>query len=332
MALLTGAILGSGIIAADAAQKPVTPSSVVFAKVGDTIILQQDYEAALAIAMHKKFYHGKVPEGGAAALQREVGDTLILNILLQREAKRRGLKPDDTAIRQTIQQYEQRYRDNKQWQQTRAQLVPSLTKRLQDESMLSQLENLVRNVPPPHAKQIDEYYVAHPDQFTEPEQLRLSVILLKVDPSSSPAIWEETRGKGQDLVRSLRAGTDFSAQARIHSGDATAANGGDMGYLHRGMLPQTAQDVVDKLKQGDVSDPLRLLEGIAVFRLTDRKPPKLNPLESARERARDLWLREQGERAWVSLVARLKQETPIHVDESRYESFSAAIEKQVVKK
>jgi parvulin-like peptidyl-prolyl isomerase len=105
-----------------------------------------------------------------------------------------------------------------------------------------------------------------------------------------------------------------------------------MGYLHRGMLPQTAQDVVDKLKQGDVSDPLRLLEGIAVFRLTDRKPPKLNPLESARERARDLWLREQGERAWVSLVARLKQETPIHVDESRYESFSAAIEKQVVKK
>lgn len=332
MALLTGAILSTGIVAADAAQNPKTPPSAVFAKVGDTIILQQDYEAALAVAMHKKFYHGKVPEGGAAALQREVGDTLVLNVLLLREAKHRGLKPDDTAIKQTIQQYEQRYRDNKQWQQARAQLVPSLTRRLQEESLLSKLENLVRNVPSPHEKQIDEYYAAHPDKFTEPEQLRLSVILLKVDPSSPSIIWDKTREDAQDLVKRLRAGADFAALARMSSGDASAEKGGDLGYLHRGMLPQAAQESVDTLKPGDVSEPTKLLEGVAVFRLSDRKQPKLISFEAVRERARELWLREQGEHAWSSLIAQLKKETPVHVDESRYLPLSAAAGEHALKK
>lgn len=323
MALLAGLLLGAGAFAADPPRPAASPTSI-FAKAGDVVITQQDYDIALAAATRRKFYHGKVPEGGLAALQREVGDTLVTNALLLREAGRRGLKPDDAAIRQTLQRYEQRYRDSKQWQQTRAQLVPSLTKRLQEESLLSKLENQVRNVPPPDEKQIREYYAAHPDKFTEPEQLRLSVILLKVDPSSAAAVWEMAHEEAQQIVRKLRGGADFAALARVKSGDASAEQGGDLGYLHHGMLPEAAQKTVDKLKPGDVSAPVKLLEGVAVFRLDGRKPPKRNDFAAAKERARDLWLREQGEGAWKALIDRLKEETPVRVDESRYLPLAAA--------
>ncbi len=331
MALLAGALLGAGAFAADAPRSATGPASA-FARAGDVVITQQDYDTALAAAARRKFYHGKVPEGGVAALQREVGDALVTNALLLREARRRGLKPDDAAIRQTLQQYEQRYRDSKQWQQARAQLVPSLTRRLQEESLLSKLENLVRNVPPPDVKQIQEYYAAHPDKFTEPEQLRLSVILLKVDPSSATAVWETAHAEAQQMVKQLRGGADFAALARIKSGDASAEKGGDLGYLHRGMLPEAAQETVDKLKPGEVSKPVKLLEGVAVFRLDDRKPPKLNGFEAVRERARDLWLREQGEGAWKALIARLRKETPVRVDESRYLPLAAATGEHAVQK
>ncbi|MBI5753443.1 MAG: peptidylprolyl isomerase [Hydrogenophilales bacterium] len=332
MALLSGALLSAEILAADAPRPVSTPPSAVFAKVGDTTILQQDYDVALAAATRKKFYHGKAPEGGVAALQREVGEALVANALLLREAKRRGLKPDDAAIRQTIQQYEQRYRDSKQWQQTRAQLAPALTKRLQEESLLSKLENLVHNVPPPDVKQIREYYAAHPDKFTEPEQVRLSVILLKVDPSSATTVWEKAHEEAQQLVMQLRGGADFAALARVKSGEASAEKGGDLGYLHRGMLPEAAQKTVDKLKPGDTADPVRLLEGVAIFRLNERKSPKLNDFEAVKERGRDLWLREQGEIAWNALIARLKKETPVRVDESRYLPLSTAAGAPAVKK
>jgi len=332
MALLAGALLGAGGAFATDAPPPAANPASAFARVGDIVITRQDYDTALAAAMRKKFYHGKVPEDGIAALQREVGDALVTDALLLREAGRRGLKPDDAAIRQTLQQYEQRYRDSKQWQQTRAQLVPSLTKRLQEESLLSQLENLVRNVPPPDVKQIHEYYAAHPDKFTEPEQLLLSVILLKVDPSSPAIVWQKAHEEAQALVKQLRGGADFAAVARVQSGDASAEKGGDLGYLHHGMLPEAAQQAVDKLKPGDISEPVKLLEGVAVFRLSDRKPPKLNGFEAVRERASGLWLREQGERAWKSLIARLRKETPVRVDESRYLPLSATAGEHAVKK
>ena len=87
IAVLTGALLGTGAFAADAADapRPATSPASTFARVGDIVITQQDYDTALAAAMRKKFYHGKAPEGSVAALQREVGDTLVTNALLLRD-------------------------------------------------------------------------------------------------------------------------------------------------------------------------------------------------------------------------------------------------------
>jgi len=332
MALLGGVLLSTKVIAADVPRTGPNSSSAVFAKVGDTIVLQQDYENALAGAMHRKYFHGKIPDDRVAALQHEVADKLVADTLLLQEARRRGLKPDEAAIRQTMQQYEQRYRGNIQWQQVRTQILPSLNKKLQEESLLHILEKQVRDVSPPQQKQIDDYYAAHPDKFTEPEQMRLAVILLRVDPSSPTGIWEKSHQEGQNLVNRIRDGADFAALAKTSSDDSSAASGGDMGYLHRGMLPQLAQDTVDKLKPGEVSEPIKLLEGIAILRLIDRRSPRLNKLDTVRDRVRDLWQREQGEQAWTTLVANLKQKTPVHLDESLYLAISTASKEHVIDK
>jgi len=84
------------------------------------------------------------------------------------------------------------------------------------------------------------------------------------------------------------------------------------------MLPDLAQGVINKLKSGEISDPISLMEGVAIFKLTDRKEAKLNSFELVAPRARELYLIDAGERAWKSLIANLKKKTPIKVDESRY--------------
>jgi parvulin-like peptidyl-prolyl isomerase len=91
-----------------------------------------------------------------------------------------------------------------------------------------------------------------------------------------------------------------------------------MGYVHRGMLPDLAQEAVDKLKPGEISDAVVVLEGVAVFRLEERRPAKLNPLDAVRDRATDLWMRDKGEEAWTALVAKLRRDTPVKLDDSRF--------------
>jgi len=147
--------------------------------------------------------------------------------------------------------------------------------------------------------------------------LRVSIILLRVDPSAPD--FDAARMKGEDLVKQLREGADFAELAKLHSGDAeTVQQGGDMGYLHGGMLSPLAQESVSKLKPGEISDPVGMMEGMAIFKLADRKDAKLNSFDAVKPRARELYLIDEGERAWKLLIAKLKKSTPIEVDESRF--------------
>ena len=294
------------------------PAEPPFAKVGDTVITQQDFDTSFAQAARGKFYHGKPPDTAVAALQREVGHALVDEVLLLKDAKRRKIVPDHAAIKQALDGYEERYRSSEQWKTNRARLLPPLKAKLERDSQLEQLRKIVKAVPQPAPQQLEQYWQANKDKFTEPQQVHLAMILLKVDPASPQAKWDGARGEGAAIVKRLRGGADFAALARLHSGDASAERGGDMGYLHQGMLPEPAQKAIDMLPVGALSEPVVLLEGVAVFRLEERKAAKLNPLDRVLDRARELWLRDEGEQAWTALVAKLRRATPVKIDDSHF--------------
>lgn len=332
--LVACALCGAATPVAAAEAKPAAAhhAEPVFAVVGGVSISQRDYDNAFAAAKRQKFYHGQPRDSEVAALQREVGNNLVNSVLLVAEARKRGIKPDSEAVRRMIEGYEARYANSEQWRRERARLVPELTRKLEDDSLIRQLEGAVRDIPAPGEAQARAFYEGHADKFTEPEQVHVGVILLKVDPSSAPAVWQKAEEEGKAILKQLRAGAAFSEVAKLHSGDESAAKGGDMGYLHRGMLPEVAQQAVDKLKPGELSDAVRLLEGIAVFRLEGRKAARKVGFPEARERAAGLLQREQSEKSWTDLIARLRKETPVRMDESRFLPLTVASGKPVAGK
>ncbi len=317
--LLSGMLLCAGAFAADqVAQGKSAKAAPVFATVGKVAITWQDYNLAYASEAGKKFYHAKPNEADLATFQREVGNKLVTNALLVQEAKRRKLKPDNAVVDQGLQLYEQRFANDPNWPAARLRVLPTITKRLQDENLRNQLEQIVRNVPQPSMKQLREYYDGHPDKFTSPPQPRISVILLRVDPSSPEEDWQKAMEEGQGLVKRLRAGEDFGELARNYSGDISSEEGGDMGFMHIGMLPGLPEQIVSKLKIGETSDAVKLLEGVAIFRLVDRIQPPANTFENSQQRISELWLEEQRDITWGAFIAKLNKKTPVHVDESRF--------------
>lgn len=316
--LIHGIVLACAATAIHAAEASV---GAVFAHVGEQLITQEEFDSAFAAAARSKFYHGKPPEQELAALQRTVGQQLVERSLLLAEARQRQLHPDSVAIAATVQGYEKRYAGSAQWQENRSRLLPPLVARLEQDSLLSQLEASVRASA--GAADAQAYYLANPAKFTEPEQLHVAVILFKVEPSAPTTQWQETDAKAQAVAERARGGEDFAALARQYSADGSAAKGGDMGYLHLGMLPDGTQQALAKLQPGGTTDSLRLLQGLGVFRLVDRKQARLQPFEAVKVRAQELAQREQSERAWSGLIAALRVKTPAQLDTSRYLPLAA---------
>lgn len=287
-----------------------------FAVVGGEKISIEEYQANLRVSYRQRFFHGTIPDDEMKAFRRNVADSMIDNVLLRQEAERRGIKPDAKWVAGRVKQYEKRYGDSEDWKKQHDQIVASLRKKFDELSLLSQLEHRIKDVPEPDPADVRAYYRHHPDKFTTPEALRVSMILLTVDPSSPSSAWKDAIAKAEDLVKRIRGGDDFERLAYKYSGDASSQQGGDLGFIHKGMLSKDAQQVIDAMKVGAVSDPVQLLRGIAVFRLDERKPAALNDFDTVKKRAKGLLVRERANQAWQALRDELRKKTPFTVNDA----------------
>ena len=100
--------------------------------------------------------------------------------------------------------------------------------------------------------------------------VRLSEILIKTPQPYDPAQIEEARRKAEEIREDLRQGKEFADLARTYSGGPSVAQGGDIGYFRRGVLAPSMEDVVWKMKVGDISDVIRTKQGFLILKVTAR--------------------------------------------------------------
>lgn len=311
------ALLGWGMAqAALADEAPAAPAALagpVFALVNGKPISIQEFKARYNALVRQRFYHGEPPESQAVAVRREVANLLIERALLIEEAERRGIKPDAAKVERAVAAAETRYSADPEWQKQREELLPMMKEQATRQNLLEQIEKEARTVPPPAPAEVRAYYEQKSDLFTEPEKLRLSVILLAVDPGAPNEDWGKARERAQEIYLRIKAGADFAEQARQLSSHPSAGDGGDLGYLHGGMLPEKLQEKIDAFQVGEVSEPITTLEGIAVFRVEDRIVAKLREFSEVEPRARELLQRDQAEQAWKETNGRLRAAAKVEI-------------------
>jgi parvulin-like peptidyl-prolyl isomerase len=324
-------LAGTTVKAADVPPNTTAPATApladpVIARVGDQTITQRHLNAAFGDAARKKFYHAQPPEAEVVALKREIADKLVDDLLIFQEAKRRGVAPDVEAVNKTIAGYDAQYGKSEQWQKNRERLLPGLRGFLEQQTQVARFrQQVLDSVPPPDEKAERAYYQSHPEKFTEPEKLRVHTILLLVDPSANKATWEKARQDCRDLAQQIRDGADFAELARTRSADPSAAEGGDKGWLHKGVLPAKVQDTADKLKLGEISEPVTVLEGVLILRVDERQAAQLRSFADVRKRLDDLLAQEQRDESWKLFVAGLRKATPPQIDEALYPPAPSAV-------
>ena len=81
------------------------------------------------------------------------------------------------------------------------------------------------------------------------------------------------------LVNNLRQDPRFELYAMQFSQSPTAANGGRLGWLNKGKLPEEIEKKLDKMHEGEISDPILYGEGYYIVRLDKTFDPKVDKPE-----------------------------------------------------
>ena len=97
-------------------------------------------------------------------------------------------------------------------------------------------------------------------------EYQLGEIVLAVD---SPDQEASVRRTAERIADQVRKGARFSAIARQFSQSATAAVGGDLGWIHEAELDETLRDIVPKMARGSTTNPVKTVAGYRILRLLD---------------------------------------------------------------
>jgi peptidyl-prolyl cis-trans isomerase D len=123
-------------------------------------------------------------------------------------------------------------------------------------------------------------YEEERERFETTEERRARHILIEVADGQEDA----ARAAAEAALARVRGGEDFAAVAADVSADAgTKAQGGDLGWISRGMLVGPFEDALFGLEAGQVSEPVRSEFGFHVIRLDELRAGELQSFEAVRE-------------------------------------------------
>jgi peptidyl-prolyl cis-trans isomerase D len=163
------------------------------------------------------------------------------------------------------------------------------------------------------AADIEREYNNNSEQYTTPEQVRASHILLKTEGKDDAAV----KAKAEELLKQARAGADFAELAKKNSEDeASAKNGGDLDYFGRGRMVPEFDQVVFGMKPGEISDVVKTQYGYHIIKLVDKKNATTRPLAEVRQQLTDQLAYQRAQAQAADLAQNLEKQikTPADLD------------------
>ncbi len=160
-------------------------------------------------------------------------------------------------------------------------------------------------------KEVKGYYDSHPDSFKQPEQVRASHILMKIDPQADASQKAAGRKKLEELRQRLVKGEDFVSLAREFSEGPSSVKGGDLGYFGRGQMVKPFEDAAFALNVGELSDVVETRFGYHLIKVTGKKPETVVAYADIKERLQQYLKDEKVQQEVSAYVEDLKTKAKV---------------------
>jgi len=291
----------------------------IVALVGDDIILRSEVEDRAAPLLAEIASIGNPVEryARANAIRREVLERLIQDQLLAQQASELKLTVSSDEIDRAVEQIKRDYG------LTDAQLKDELRK--QGQTMASYRQNTKREILKYRViniavgskinvgdSEVQSYYDRHLKSANV--QVRASHIFIAIPENADNATVMEREKLARSLLARAQKGEDFAKLAREYSEDAgTRAEGGDLGFIGRDILPKPLEELVFSMAPGDVRGPVRADRGFHVIMLVDRRTKEAKPFAEVQDEIRMRLRQREMERQTKIYLGELRKKILVDV-------------------
>lgn len=236
-------------------------------------------------------------------------DYMGLNRMIERKlqlqiAKRRGIKISDEEVQDAVVRL-------RNVGETPNEKDPREVGLIRDQLTAMRLVNQqVRSGLVASDEEVLRFYQQHKDRFMLPPEVRISQILIALNPGGELLA---VREKAQQVFALLKKGERFEELAARYSDGPEGRRGGGLGYIRPGdMLPQI-QKAIEQMAPGSVTEPLASPIGMHIIRVDDRKPPQFRPYEEVKEDIRNVVLQLKTEEAYLEWIKEQKDKSYIEI-------------------
>jgi len=267
----------------DLSPYPGTPVEEIIARVNDQVISTSDYQRALEDLQQESQQHQWTEQELYDQKANLLRDLIDQQLLLSR-GKELGITGETELIKELDQMRKQNHlatMDDLQkaaeaqgvnWEDFKA----NLRNRIISQEVIREEVGAHINISP---SEVRAYYEAHKDDFNQPEQVRLSEILVPTADPDNAAQVAEAKQKADAAEAKLKSGADFAAMAKSISAGVTASSGGDLGEFKRGQLAKVLEEQTFDLKPGQFTEPIRTKQGYVILKVTEHTPGGIAPLK-----------------------------------------------------
>src|SRR5262245_50108869 len=155
------------------------------------------------------------------------------------------------------------------------------------------------------AQEIQKYFDENQQQYSTPEQVRASHILLKTEGKDEAAV----KKQAEDVLKQAKGGADFGELAKKYSEDeGSAKNGGDLDYFGHGKMVPEFDTAAFALQPGQLSDLVKSQFGYHIIKVTDKKAGTVRTLAEMRQQLSDQLSFERAQAQAADLAANLEKQ------------------------
>jgi len=262
LALLTTAIYSQEVI------------DKIVAVVDDEVILKSelDFQVSLLAAQRNV-------DPNTVGFKQAVLNSLVEEKLVFAQANLDSIVVSDDEVNQRIDyqvdMFIQQYGSREKVEQVYGMSIEKIKREMKDDVRKNLMVQRLReknfgNVETSR-REVEEFFWKYKDSLgVIPEKVKISHIYR--NPQASDEVKKQTRQLAQAILDSIKAGADFSEMAKRYSEDpGSAAQGGDLGFVKRGVFYPEFESAVFSLETGEISNVVESPVGFHIIQLIEKR-------------------------------------------------------------
>ncbi len=251
----------------------------IVAVVDNEIILQSELNyQIIQFAAQQKI------DPSTAGLKEKVLNQMIEEKLAYAQAQLDSIQVTDDEVKQRIDYqinyFEQQYGSKEKVEQLYGMSIEKIKRALEDpirkQIMVQKLEEKKFGDVDATRREVEQFFDTYKDTIgVIPEKVQIAHIFMV--PKASAKMKEQYREKAEEILDSLKHGADFAEMAKKYSEDpGSAAEGGDLGWVGKGIFYPEFEAAAFALKPGELSGVVESPVGFHIIQMIEKRGDKIH--------------------------------------------------------